>query len=236
MWMLCTMSKTLWSWWTSQLSLGPPYFHHCWEKLNKSCIDAITHRFAPTSRYWCPILALTTFESYPLMGLPPVPVTSRPYSSSRPMAIISKPRSEQSWLTKHLVGCATFTPTPTTATCCPYWHVLKVSRTCTNCGSWLIKVRGWTMWPAWCLTQPSTSSVWPKSSMPCIMSWPIMGLSNRSAIRNQGIGTHELQCLGLPQHPNIMEQFPGLAMDELGFVGDMFSIGFRVYTQDDCRS
>ena len=104
---------------TSQLSMGPPYFHHCWEKLNKSSIDAITHRFAPTSRYWCTILALTSFESYPLMGLPPVPVTSRPYSSSSPMAIISKLRSEHSWLTKHLVGCATFTPTPTTATCCP---------------------------------------------------------------------------------------------------------------------
>ena len=121
---------------TSQLSMGPPYFHHCWEKLNKSSMDAIIHRFASTSRYWCPILALTSYESYLLMGLPPVPVTSRPYGSSRPMAIISKLRSEQSWLTKHLVGCATFTPTPTTATCCPYWHVLKVSRTCTNCGSW----------------------------------------------------------------------------------------------------
>ena len=68
------------------------------------------------------------------------------------------------------------------------------------------------------------------------MSWPIMGLSKRPAIRNQGIGTRELQCLGLPQHRNIMEQLPGLAIDELGFVGAMFSIGFRVYTQDDCRS
>ena len=118
-----------------QLSLGLPYFHHCWEKLNKSTIGAITHQFPPTSRKRCPMLALTTFESYLLMGLPTVPVTSRPYSSSKPMAIISKPRFEQSWLTKHLAGCASFTPTPTTTTCCPYWHVLRVTRTCTYCGS-----------------------------------------------------------------------------------------------------
>ena len=104
---------------------GPPYFHHCWEKLNKSSIGAIAHRFAPTNREQCPMLALTTFESYPLMGLPPVPVTSRPYSSTRPMAKISKPRSQQSLPTKHLAGCATFTLTPTTNPCCPYWQVLK---------------------------------------------------------------------------------------------------------------
>ena len=97
-------------------------------------------------------------------------------------------------------------------------------------GAWMDHVASLMLDSAWhiiCLTMSSTA---------CIMSWPIIGLSNQPGIRNQGIRACELRCLGLPQHPNIMEQFPGLTMDELGFVKTMFSTGFRVYTLDDCRS